>query len=51
MNKMKTYGLGKIFANDGTKSLISKTLKQLNQLNNNNNNNNNKNQSKTEQKT
>ena len=37
MNKMKTYGLGKIFANDGTKSLISKTLKQLNQLNNNNN--------------
>ena len=51
MNKMKTYGLGKIFANEGTKSLISKTLKQLNQLNNNNNNNNNKNQSKTEQKT
>ena len=46
---MKTYGLGQIFANDGTKSLISKTLKQLNQLNNNNNNN--KNQSKTEQKT
>jgi len=40
MNNMKTYGLGKIFANDGTKSLISKTHKRLNQLNNNNNNNN-----------
>lgn len=25
MNKMKTYGLGKYFANDGTKNLISKT--------------------------
>ena len=47
---MKTYGLGKIFANDGTKSLVSKTHKQLNQLNNNNNNKK-KNQSKNEQKT
>ena len=44
MNKMKTYGLGKILANDESKSLISKTHKQLNQLNNNNNNNKKKNQ-------
>ena len=47
MNKMKTYGLGKILANDESKSLISKTHKQLNQLNNNNNNKKSKNEQKT----